>query len=343
MSGEHPHPAERPIRVLALGLGLTLGFAGVEALVGWLSGSLALVADAGHMLVDSAGLVLALVAAQLARRPVDASRTYGYARAEVVVVPLHVVFMFALSGYILYESIQRFGSGEAITAVPVLITGVIGLAVNLLVFRLIHDHAETNLNVRGASLEVLSDAIGSVAVIVTAAVALFADVPWLDPLAGLAIGAWIIPRAVRLLREAVDILLEGVPRGVDVGRIATDVSAVPGVVGMHDVHVWALAPSFVSLSAHVEVETMSDAEDALAGVAELLARNHHIQHVTLQPETSTLHEVLECCGYPDSTLDHRPAAVSGYDAHVPSAHTGLFHARGRDHATARDAALTKDG
>jgi cobalt-zinc-cadmium efflux system protein len=149
-----------PGRALAIGLALTLAFAVVEVAAGVLSGSLALVADAGHMLVDSAGLVLALAATLIARRPRDLRRTYGYARVEVLVVPVHVMLMLMIAGYIVYEAIRRIGGEPEIQGVPVLVVGLIGLGINIVTFRLLHGHSHDNLNARGAMFEVMADMLG---------------------------------------------------------------------------------------------------------------------------------------------------------------------------------------
>ena len=287
-------------RSLKIGLALTLGFAIFEVFTGLFAGSLALIADAGHMLVDSAGLVLALAATYLARRPSDIRRTYGYARVEVLVVPLHVFLMLGLSAYIVFEAIGRLGETQRIEWPPVLLAGVVGLGLNFVVLRLLHGHAHDNLNARSAMFEVTADALGSVGVIVSAlAISLFG---WTqaDVVISLVIAALIVPRALLLLRPVVSILLEGSPHGVSVEAIHADARTVPGVTALHDLHVWALAPSFAALSAHVEVVSMRDCEASISGLTTLLRERHGITHVTLQPETRALHEAIECCKYPDA-------------------------------------------
>jgi cobalt-zinc-cadmium efflux system protein len=304
-----------PGRALAIGLGLTLTFAFVEVGAGVLSGSLALVADAGHMLVDSAGLVLALVATLIAKRPRDLRRTYGYARVEVLVVPVHVMLMLMIAGYIVYEAIGRIGSEPEIHGVPVLVVGFIGLGINILTFGLLHGHSHDNLNARGAMFEVLADMLGSVGVIVAAGVLLVTGWSGVDVIVSLIIGALVVPRALALLRQALTILLEGTPAGVKPERIAADVEQVKGVRAVHDLHVWALAPSFIALSAHVEVERMEGCDAILTEVTRVLKERHNISHITLQPETQELHEAIDCCLYPDFLPDaahhHAPAGSSG--------------------------------
>ena len=303
---EH-HAAESPGRALVIGLGLTLGFAGVEALTGFLAGSLALVADAGHMLVDSSGLVLALVATLIARRPADLKRTYGYARAEVLVVPLQVLLMLGLAGYIVYEAFGRLGDAPEIAGWPVLAVGVVGLGVNLAVLQLLHTHQESTLNARGAALEVAFDAFGSVGVIVSAVVLITTGWTGVDVVVSLAIGALVVPRGIALLRHVISILLEAAPPGTNLEGIEADARSIPGVTALHDLHVWSLAPTFVALSAHVEVDSLDGCGPRIARLTQLLRERHGITHVTLQPETRELHEEIACCLYPDALADHEHA------------------------------------
>ncbi len=300
-----------PARALGIGLLLTLGFAVVEVVVGAISGSLALVADAGHMLVDSAGLVLALFATLVARRPSDLRRTYGYARVEVLVVPLHVMFMVGIAAYIVVEAVRRAGDPRDIDGVPVLIAGFVGLALNAVVLRMLAPHAHENLNARGARLEATADALGSVGVIVSALVVLMTGWTAIDIISSIGIAALVVPRALLLLRPALAILLESSPPGVSLDAIQRDAIAIPGVVALHDLHVWALAPGFVALSAHVEVESMEGCAYAIGRLSVLLREAHGIDHVTLQPETPELHEAIACCDYPDAfEISHSHPAVS---------------------------------
>ena len=296
-----PHPHTRTRRMLALGLALTLGLAAIEVIGGVVAGSLALISDAGHMLVDSAGLMLALGAAILARRPSDLRRTYGYARIEVLVVPVHVMLMLGVAGFILFEAVRRIGDPVDIEARPVLIVGVAGLAVNLVVLRLLHGEREHNLNVRGAWLEVFADTAGSAGVIVSALIVMFTGWTGADLIVSVLLALFILPRAAMLLRQALSVLLESAPRGVDARAIEEDARTVPGVRALHDLHVWALTPAFVALSAHVEVDSMDRCGEPIARLAVMLRERHGIDHVTLQPETPALHDEIACCLFPDRT------------------------------------------
>ncbi|MCL4230155.1 MAG: cation diffusion facilitator family transporter [Dehalococcoidia bacterium] len=307
---QHSH-ASTP-RALTLGLALTMSFVVVEVVTGMVTGSLALVADAGHMVTDSAGLLLALAAATLARRPANDRRTYGYARLEVLVVPVHVVLLLAIAGYIIYESIGRLGDGHAVDTGPVIVTGVVGLMINLLVVRVLHGHAQANLNARAALFEAFADALGSVGVIVSAVAMTLGAWRGIDAIVALAIAAFIVPRAVHLLRQSADILLESAPAGLDPATLASAAREVRGVIGLHDVHVWSIAPSFPSLSAHVELEDVTCTEHVLTDLATLFRDRFGVGHVTLQPETQALHEALECCLSPDAARladDHSHVAA----------------------------------
>ncbi len=297
----HAH-AGQVRRALIAGLGLTVAFVVIEAVAGYLTDSLALVSDAGHMLADSAGLMLALAAATLARRPAGGRHTYGYARFEVLVVPIHVVLLAAIGGYIVVESIRHLRDTPSIETTPVIAVGFAGLLVNLLVVRLLHSHGAENLNMRAATLEASVDAIGSVAVIASATIIAFGGWAGIDALVGLAIAALIVPRAWNLLRQAGDILLESAPAGVDPSAVETAAREVQGVIALHDVHVWSIAPSFPALSAHVELADVTCTEHILTDLAALFRDRFGIGHVTLQPETPALHEAMECCLSPDSAL-----------------------------------------
>lgn len=300
----HPHSRGGPGRVLALGLLLTLGFAAVEVVGGLLSGSLALIADAGHMLVDSTGLMMALAATAIARRPSNLRRTYGYVRAEVLVVPLQVLLMLGLAAYIAYEAVQRASSPPEIAGAPVLVVGALGLGMNILVFRLLAPYSNSNLNARAARLEVGMDAAGSVSVILSAIVLLTTGWAGVDIIASLLIAAMVAPRALMLMRHVVSILLESAPRGIDTRGIEQDAKRVPGVVALHDLHVWALTPSFLALSAHVEVDSLDACGVPIAELTRIIREEHGIIHVTLQPETHELHETLDCCELTDAVSEH---------------------------------------
>ena len=268
-------------RALTIGLALTLSYAVVQLIASGLSGSLALASDAVHMFADSAGLVLALIAAQLALRPPDLKATFGYARVEVLVVPLHVLFMVAITGYVVYQAMGRFGESPEIRGWPVLITAVIGLGINVFVLRTLGGHAHDNLNIRGAMYEVMADMLGSLGVILSAVVILTTGWTPVDVIMSLGIAALVVPRAIVLLRRSLMVVLGATPPGIDPEAIERDAREVPGVLALHDLHVWSLAPTFVSCSAHVEVETMEGCDRQLIALTALLRERYGIRHITL--------------------------------------------------------------
>jgi cobalt-zinc-cadmium efflux system protein len=262
---------------------LTFAFSGVEALAGWWAGSLALLADAIHMLTDGSSLALAAAAAWLARRPPSLRHSYGFARAEVLAALINSVLMLVLLGFIVHEAIGRIGTPRAIHGDTVVGVAVIGLMVNLAVAWLLSRGAQT-LNSRAALLHVLGDALGSVAAIVAGLVILITGWTPIDPLLSMLVAALILVSALRLVREAVHVLMEGVPFDLQLDTIGRELAALDGVLRVHDLHVWTLASGSVALSAHMEVRTLDDWPRILAEARELLDAHHGIHHVTLQPE-----------------------------------------------------------
>ena len=229
---------------------MTCAFLGVEVVAGFLTGSLSLLADAGHMLTDVAGLVLALAAMKLAERPPSPRRTYGYHRAEILAALTNGLVLLVVAAYILAEAWDRFRSPQPVASVPVLAVAAVGLAVNLAGAYLLHAGSHSSLNVRGAYNEVLADALSSVGVILGAGVILATGWLWVDPLVAVGIALFVLPRTWALLREALQVLLEGTPREVDLTALRAAMEGVPGVKTVHDLHVWTLTSGVHALSAH---------------------------------------------------------------------------------------------
>lgn len=283
----HHHPVDGNERTLWFALALTAGFMLVEVIAGWLTGSLALVSDAAHMFTDSAALAVSLAAVRLGRLPADSKRTFGYQRFEILAAAFNASLLFLVALYILYEAWHRFQEPEPIHTTGMLAVAVLGLVVNLIAARLLHAGSANNLNMRGAYLEVLADLVGSAGVIVAGLVVLFTGLTWVDPLVAVAIGLWVVPRTWLLFRASVNILLEGVPEGVDLAQVRGAILAIPGVSGVHDLHVWAVASRETSLSAHVVVGEAALAERTLGEVAHLLGERFHIHHSTIQVESGS--------------------------------------------------------
>lgn len=268
---------------LIVALLLTLSFAAVEAGVGWWAGSLALLADAAHMVTDSSSLGLAAAAAWLARRPPSLSHSYGFVRAEILAALLNSVLMLVLIGFIVHEALQRFGTPNEIAGGAVLGVAAVGLGINLLVAWVL-SHGESTLNSRAALLHVMGDALGSLAAIASGIVILATGWTPIDPLLSLFVAALILVSALRLLREVLHVLMEGVPLQIQLDSVGRDLAALPGVLRVHDLHVWTLSSGTIALSAHMEIRDLADWPHLLAAARETLSARHRITHVTLQPE-----------------------------------------------------------
>jgi cobalt-zinc-cadmium efflux system protein len=277
---EHHAPALRWAAVL------TLGFAAVEAVGGWWTGSLALLSDAGHMLTDGAALALAAIAAWMARRPPSARHSYGLGRAEVFAALVNAVAMLAIAGAIGYEVLARWQAPSPVNGAVAALIAFGGLVVNLAILRRLTPHRH-DLNTRGAMLHVAGDAMGSGAAL--AAGLVIALTGWLriDAIASAAICVLIAASAMRLTRESVHALMEGVPRGLSVEAVGGEMARVDGVLSVHDLHVWTLSGSRTALSAHVVVDSMREWDRILGALQQCLHEKFGIDHVTLQPESGT--------------------------------------------------------
>lgn len=293
---------ERPLR---WALGLTAGFLAVELLGAWLSNSLSLLSDAAHMATDSFALAIALAAVHLARRPPDARRTYGYARLEALGALVNGALLFGLAAWILYEAVQRLRQPHDVASLTMMGVAALGLVVNLVAMRLLKAGSGENLNMKGAYLEVWADMLGSIAVLIGGALIWATRWTWVDPLLAIALGLWVLPRTVRLLREAVHLLLEGVPRGLDVDQVRTAIEAEPGVDSVHDLHLWSVSSQQPLLSAHVIVAAGDD-DTTRRRVAAMLAARFGIHHSTLQMEAAP-------CATPGCGAAPAPAPAHDHD------------------------------
>src|SRR3954463_696727 len=227
-------------RRLALVLGLTVTVLVAEVVGAVVSGSLALLADAGHMATDAAGIALALGAGTLAQRPASARRTFGWQRVEILAAVANGLLLLGVAGYVLVEAVLRIGRPAEIDSGLMMAVAGAGLVVNLVSLALLHGGRRDSLNVRGAYLEVLGDAFGSLAVLAAGVVIATTGGTYADTLASLASGVLVVPRAWRLLREALDVLLEAAPRGVDLDDVRSHILGVQGVLGVHDLHAWTI-------------------------------------------------------------------------------------------------------
>ena len=283
----HTHEA-RPEqrRTLWISLILTAGFAIVELIGGWLANSLALISDAGHMAADAGALLIALIAAQLAARPVSEKNSFGYGRAEVIGAFVNALTMLAIVVWIIVEAVTRVFKPLPIAGVTVMIVAVIGLFVNIGVLWLLsRDHdGHGNLNSRAAAIHVLGDLLGSVAAIIAGAVVYFTGWMLIDPLLSVLVALLILRSTWSLARESVSVLMEAVPDDVDYRAVGRALAAIEGVVSVHDLHVWQMSAGRRALSAHLLLREVDAWPRVLKGSRALLQGSFRIDHVTLQPE-----------------------------------------------------------
>jgi cobalt-zinc-cadmium efflux system protein len=285
---------------LRVALGITLLVLVTEVVGSAVSGSLALLADAGHMATDAAGIAMSLVAIHFANRPPSERRTFGFARAEILSAVLNAVLLFGVGAYIFYEAVRRLIAPAEIQSGLTIVFGLIGLAANTVSLTLLMRGQKESLNVRGAFLEVMADALGSLAVVVAAVVIMTTGWLQADPVASLLIGLMIVPRTWKLLREAVEVLLEAAPKDVDMAEVRSHILALPSVEGLHDLHVWTITSGMPVLSAHVVVR--QDALDSVGHEKMLhdlqgcLGDHFDVEHCTfqLEPAGHAEHEARLC-------------------------------------------------
>lgn len=278
--GEIRH--EKP---LWIAFGLTAAFLIAEIVGGIITNSLALLSDAAHMATDVIALAISLFAVRLSRRPPDAKRTYGYARMEAIGALINGVMLFVVAFYILWEAVGRFREPPEVASAGMLVIATLGLTVNLISMRLLKAGSGESLNVKGAYLEVWADMLGSIGVILAALIITFTGWTVVDPILAVLIGLWVLPRTWTLLREAGQVLMQGVPQGVDIDAIRNALGAVPGVAEVHDLHVWALGSKEPVLTAHLVLGDGGPEPDSVRkAAADLLATRFRVEHATLQVE-----------------------------------------------------------
>jgi cobalt-zinc-cadmium efflux system protein len=288
MGHGHDHASRAGARhrtPLALAFALTAAYFVVQLVVALVTDSLALLSDAGHMATDALGLGMALAAIALASRGTrDPQRTFGLYRLEILAALANAALLIAVAIYVVVEAVVRLDDAPDIAPTPVLVTASIGLAVNVVAFLLLRKGEAASMNIRGAYLEVLADMIGSIAVITGAIIIAVTDWRTVDPILGAAIGAFILPRAVRLARDAVRVLIQAAPARVDVERVRGDLASIDGVVDVHDLHVWTLTSDMEVATAHLMVALDADTHAVLDRARDLLVDRHHLHHATLQVE-----------------------------------------------------------
>ncbi|MBA9064262.1 cobalt-zinc-cadmium efflux system protein [Methylobacterium fujisawaense] len=273
---------------LAWALALTLTYMAAEVVGGLLTGSLALLADAAHMVTDAGGIAMSLLAIHYAAKAPSPGKSFGYMRFEILAALANAVVLLGVTAYILYEAYRRFFEPTEILGWPMMLVAFVGLGVNLASMRLLAGGSSESLNVKGAYFEVFSDMLGSVGVIAAALVVMATGWRWVDPLVGAGIGLFIVPRTWRLLSEALHILLEGTPLGVDLAALRTEIEAMPGVRRAYDLHAWTLTSGFDAMSGHVVMDDVAAGPDLIRAVRRLVKERHGIEHVTVQVEDEAL-------------------------------------------------------
>lgn len=307
----HDHTAGANQRSLTIALVLTSTFLVVELVGGIMSQSLALISDAAHMMTDVAALAIALMAIRIGKRPADDKRTFGYHRFEILAAAVNAVMLFVVAIYIVYEAYRRLTAPPEIQSTAMLVIAIFGLIINLISMRILKGGQEKSLNVKGAYLEVWADMIGSVGVILGAVLLKLTGWTWVDSVVAVLIGFWVVPRTWMLLKSAINILLEGVPEDVNLDAIRRDLLAIPGVRGMHDLHVWSMTSGKTTLTAHLVIAPTVNAEEVILPTVRERLAVAGIHHVTIQCEVNP-------CGHDDSK-DHF------LDRSNPTEHAGHAH------------------
>lgn len=286
MGHDHVHSAAgKNKRRLAIVLGLTALYLAAEVVGGLLTGSLALLADAGHMLTDVAGLGMALLAIRFAEKEATPEHTYGYYRVEILAALTNAVVLVGISFYVLYEAYERFRNPPEVQSTVMLLVALVGLAINVAGIFILRAGAGESLNMKGAYFEVLSDLLTSVGVIVAGVVMLTTGWYYADPLISAGIGLFILPRTWMLMRDAVGVLLEGTPSDVNIASVRKGVEGVPGVADVHDLHVWSLTSGVNAMSVHAVLAAGAKHDEVLAAVRRHVTSNFKISHVTVQVES----------------------------------------------------------
>jgi cobalt-zinc-cadmium efflux system protein len=286
MTGHNPQHAHQPSgkKRLTIALCITGGWFLIELGGGIYANSLALLADAAHMLTDLAALGLSLFALNISTRPATHEKTYGYLRAEILAALANGVFLILIGLYIFYEAYQRFLAPPQVKSVPMLVIASAGLLANLVTARLLFRSRKENLNLRGAFLHVLGDTLGSLGAV--AAGAMMAIWRWYlaDPIVSIIVGGLILFSAGSLVKESVDVLLESTPRHLNVSHILADLRRMKGVVSVHDLHVWSIASGTTAMSCHIVLKSNQDAERSLVESSHLMRQKYGIEHTTIQIE-----------------------------------------------------------
>jgi|SRR5450830_350731 cobalt-zinc-cadmium efflux system protein len=307
MSAEHDHASGSSERALWIALGLTSSVLVAETVGGIVTGSLALISDAAHMLTDAAALAIALVAIRIGQRAADRKRSFGYYRFEILAAAFNALMLFGVAIYILYEAYQRLGNPPEIQSISMLAYAAVGLVANIISISILKSGKDINLNMKGAYLEVWSDLLGSAGVIGGALVIRYTGWTWVDSAVAVAIGIWVLPRTWALLRSSVNILLEGVPEEIDIDDLGIALSVIPGVISFHDLHVWAISSGKISMTVHLVHRDEVLPATIQHAVRQVMFEKFGIAHITVQCELTPCHQIDEQFHFSDK-LSNDPHA-----------------------------------
>lgn len=311
MSAEHDHASSKSERALWIALGLTSSVLVAETVGGIVTGSLALISDAAHMLTDAAALAIALAAIRIGQRAADRKRSFGYYRFEILAAAFNALMLFGVAVYIVYEAYQRLGNPPEIQSTSMLAYAAVGLVANIISISTLRSGKDKNLNMKGAYLEVWSDLLGSAGVIGGALVIRYTGWVWVDSAVAVAIGIWVLPRTWTLLRASVNILLEGVPEEIDIDNLSAALAAVPGVISLHDLHVWAISSGKISMTVHLVHRDEVLPATIQHVVRQVMFEKFGIAHITVQCELTPCHQIDEQFHFPDE-LTNGPHAGHGH-------------------------------
>jgi cobalt-zinc-cadmium efflux system protein len=288
--GHHDHAAGASANRIGIALALNLSVLGAELAGAWWFGSLALLSDAAHMFTDAAALAIALAALAIAKRPADDKRSFGYRRFEILAAAFNAVLLFVVAGFVLIEGLRRFFDPVPVASLGMMAVAGLGLVANIAAMAVLSGGRGHSMTVRGAYLEVMADALGSLAVILGAGAIYLTGQQWIDPLIGIGIALWVLPRTWSLLRDTTQILLEGVPARLSLNEVREAIADAQGVNGVHDLHLWSLAGDDASLTAHVELIEDVEPEGVRVALIRMLDERFAVRHVTLQLEQGPCHE-----------------------------------------------------
>jgi len=280
---------------LSLVLFLILVFAGVEVVGGLISNSLALISDAGHMVLDAVAIALSLFAVHLSLKPSTAKNTYSFGRMEIVAAFINGITLMALAGYIVFEAVQRFQEPPVIKGGIMLAVAVVGMLINIISAAMLWGSSHENLNIKGAMFHILGDLAGSVGAVIAAVIIIFTGFTLIDPVVSILIGLLIIRSSWVLLKESLHVLMEGVPKGYDSQEIVEKIKLIEDVVDVHDFHLWSITTGVVLLTAHVQVSGNVSGVKTLQHIVEMLENDYALSHSTIQIEDPAMNVCSICC------------------------------------------------